>query len=108
MATETNFRSSKFQMSENAVLSQSTWEYGESLRFSIAVIRKIDGVWDIDYSSVIDGAVYPRSNAKRAEALAETERGYKLVDLSAPILEAEMEEVPVRFYRDNVLDHFRW
>lgn len=108
MITETNFRSNKFQMTENAVLSQSTWEYGESLRFSVAVIRKVNGVWELDQSSVINGAVYPRSNAKRAHALAETERGYKLVDLSAPILEAEMPEVPVRFYRDHALDRFNW
>lgn len=108
MSTETNFRSTKFQMTENAVLSQSTWEYGESLRFSIAVIRKIDGAWQLDQSSVINGAVYPRSNAKNAKALAETERGYKLVDLSEPIIAAEMPEVPVRFYRDHVLYHFAW
>lgn len=108
MITETNFRSSKFQMSENAVLSQSTWEYGESLRFSVAVIRKVNGVWALDQSSVINGAVYPRSNVKSAKELAETERGYKLVDLSEPIIAAEMPEVPVRFYRDHVLNHFSW
>lgn len=101
---EKNFRNSRFSVNESTILSQSTWDYGTCKKFSVALFRKVNGAWVLDYETVNEGGTHATSKSEKALEAAANRRDYQLIDFSRPLLEAEMKEVPVRFYRDNVIE----
>jgi hypothetical protein len=102
MSTQ-NFRNTRYSLTETAILSQSTWEENGAFRFAVAVLRKNGKSWDVDGSTAIEGAVWAKSDSEAAQETAESQRLYGIIDTSKPLIEAEMGEAPVRFYRDNLI-----
>lgn len=102
MTTETNFQNIRYTINESTMLSQSTWDYGTVKKFSVAIMRKVGRSWELE--NVTEGGVSAKSSSARHIGDAEMRRSYAMIDLSRPLLEAEFgaNNVPVRFYRDNV------
>lgn len=105
----TNPRAMRFRLTENAVLSQSTWREGNAFKFAIAVLRKGESGWYVDGETAIEGAIWAERVTVAAIEEADTRRQYAIIDISKPMIEKEMGcEAPIRFYRDNILERFSW
>lgn len=100
----TDFRNIRYTLNESAVLSTSTWTDGAILRFAVAILRKSGNAWKVDGTTAVEGWVTPVSASESAVEAAEMKRTGYIVDCGNPLIVQEIGEVPVRFYRDNVIE----
>lgn len=101
--TETNFRNVCYALTETARLSVSKWQFGSGFKFSVAIVRKQGRGWKVDQSSVTEGGVWPKTASKASSEAAQVSRDYKVIDFANPLIVQELGEMPVRFYRDNII-----